>query len=31
MSLYIDLSVFLAVPMKTGIQRIGGDLQVFAS
>lgn len=26
MSLYIDLSEFLAVPMKTGIQRIGGEL-----
>ncbi|HEX3685507.1 MAG TPA: glycosyltransferase [Bryobacteraceae bacterium] len=26
MSLYIDLSEFLAVPMKTGIQRISGEL-----
>jgi glycosyltransferase involved in cell wall biosynthesis len=26
MSLYIDLSEFLAVPMKTGIQRISGEI-----
>lgn len=30
MSLYIDLSEFLSVPMKTGIQRIGGEICRYA-